>query len=152
MNVYLLSPTSLAQTPLLSPGPAQLAAGEQRMSSFQKVVVVFTGNSSICVQIGWLCVRHSGTVLDFSRLILLEMRSGVSNFSGHSNVKLMTFPDLDSHNLRVWGPSICFLMRSLSDCYRWEILISMFKVIFIFDSPLGSSVYFFRTTTRPSLS
>ena len=60
------------------------------MSSFQKVVVVFTGNSSICVQIGWLCVRHSGPVLDFSRLMLLGMRSGGSNFSDCSNCKLMT--------------------------------------------------------------
>ena len=151
--ILVVPHNSLAQTPLLSPGPAQLAAGEQRRSSFQKVVVVFTGNSSICVQIGWLCVRHSGAVLDFSRLILLEMRSGVSNFSGHSNVKLMTFfPDLDSHNLWVWGPSICFLMRSLSDCYRWEILISNVQSHFHLWLPTGIICGFFRTTPRPSVN
>ena len=99
----------LAQTPLLSPGPAQLAGGEQRMSSFQKVVVVFTGNSSICVQIGWLCVRHSDTVLDFPKLMLQKMRSGGSNFSGCSKCKLKTFiPDLKSLNTWVWDPLSVF--------------------------------------------
>ena len=56
------------------------------MSSFQKLLVVFTGNKQ------YLCSdRHSGAVLDFSRLMLLEMKSGVSNFSGCSKCKLMTF-------------------------------------------------------------
>ena len=77
---------SLAQTPLLSPVPDQFESGEQRMSSFQKLLVVVPGNKQ------YLCSdRHSGAVLDFSRLMLLEMKSGLSDFSGCSKCKLMTF-------------------------------------------------------------
>lgn len=81
------------------------------------------------------------------------MKSGVSNFSGHSNCKLMTFiPDLESHNLWVWGPSIGFLMRSISDCYRWEILISNVQSHFHLWFPTGIICVFFRTTLRASVN
>ena len=81
------------------------------------------------------------------------MKSAVSNFSGHSNCKLMTFiPDLESHTLWVWGPSIGFLMRSISDCHRWEILISNVQSHFHLWFPTGIICVFFRTTLRASVN
>lgn len=47
-------------------------------------------------------MRHSDAVLELSALMLLEIRSGGSNFSCYSKYKSMTFiPDLKSHNVRV---------------------------------------------------
>ena len=56
---------SLAQIPLPYLVPFQLAGDLQRITSSQKLLVISTGNGSICVEIRWLGIRDSGVLFCF---------------------------------------------------------------------------------------
>ena len=109
INVYILfSPYSLAQTPQPYLVPSQLAGDEQRMSSFQKLLVISTGSSSICVEIGWwLGIRQSSVLFCF--LLLCATGDEVWGEQSYWLLKIQInelHPDLGSHDIWEEGPRI----------------------------------------------